>query len=94
MRITNTYLVGNETRVATCSVINNTLDEKIVLDGANKVVHSSRASRVFGDDFSFEWLPLYDKSLADDDNCINTIKVEGNCSIALEYREVRKPGNL
>ena len=93
VKITNTYLIGNETHVATCSMANNTLDEKIVLDGANKVVSSSRTSRIFGDDFSWEWLPLYDKNLSADGNGVNTIKVEGNCSIAIEYREVRKVGS-
>lgn len=93
VKITNTYLIGNETHVATCSVANNTLDETIVLDGANKVIYSSRTSRIFGDDFiNWEWLPLYDKSLANGHNGYNTIKIEGNCSVAVEYREVRKVG--
>jgi hypothetical protein len=95
VKITNTYRIGNETRIAVCRVANNTLDETIVLDGANKVVSSSRTSRIFGDDFiDWEWLPLYDKSLAADNEGINTITVEGNCSIGIEYREVRKVGEL
>lgn len=84
VKITNTYAVDDKTYVATCSIGNNTLDETIIIDGANKVISSSRTARIFGDDFTWEWLPLYDG--------VNTIKVEGNCSIALEYREVRKVG--
>ena len=95
VKITNTYVVGRETRVSTCRVANNTLDETIVLDGANKVVSSSRTSRIFGDDFmDWEWLPLYDKSLAANNDGTNTITIEGNCSVAIEYREIRKVGEL
>jgi hypothetical protein len=88
VKITNTYADDNgSTHVAKCRVANNTLDETIVLDGANKVVASSRTARIFGDDFiDWEWLPLYDGE--------NQIKIEGNCSVAIEYREVRKVGEL
>lgn len=87
VKITNTYVDNaNVTHVAKCRVANNTLDEKIVLDGANKVVSSSRTARIFGDDFSWEWLPLYDGK--------NQITIEGNCSVAMEYRCVRKVGEL
>ena len=88
VKITNTYADDNGvTHVAKCRVANNTLDETIVLDGANKVVASSRTARIFGDDFiDWEWLPLYDGE--------NQIKIEGNCGVAIEYREVRKVGEL
>ena len=87
VKITNIYVDDNGiSHVVQCRVANNTLDEKIVLDGANKIVSSSRTSRIFGDDFiDWNWLPLYDG--------VNTIKVEGNCSVGLEYREVRKVGS-
>lgn len=87
VKITNTYIMNNSTHVATCSIANNTLDEVVVLDGANKVVSSSRTSRIFGDDFiDWQWLPLY--------NGKNEIKVEGNCTVTFEYREVRKVGEF
>ena len=86
VKITNTYAANGETYVATCSVANNTLTETIVLDGANNVVSSSRTSRIFDKDFSWEWIPLY--------NGVNTIKVEGNCSVTFEYRDVRKVGEF
>ena len=86
VKITNTYAANGETYVATCSVANNTLTETIVLDGANKVVSSSRTSRIFDKDFSWGWLPLY--------NGVNTIKVEGNCTVKFEYRTVVKCGDL
>jgi hypothetical protein len=94
VKITNTYAIGNQTYSATCRVANNTLDEKIVLDGANKIISSSRTSRIFGDDFSWEWLPLYDKSLANGYDGTNTITVEGNCTVTMEYREIRKVGEM
>lgn len=66
-------------------VQNNTLTEKIVLDGANKIVYSDNSSRIFGDDFvNWRWLELHDGK--------NEIIVEGNCKVTLEYREIRKVG--
>lgn len=67
------------------AVQNNTLDEKIMLDGANKIVSSTNTRRIFGDDFvDWRWLELYDGK--------NEIAVEGNCTVTLEYREIRKVG--
>ena len=66
-------------------VKNNTSTEKVIVDGANKVISSSNTRRIFGDDFvNWTWLPLYDGK--------NEITVEGNCEVKLEYREVRKVG--
>jgi hypothetical protein len=66
-------------------VKNNTTTEKIVVDGANKVISSDRARRIFGDDFiDWQWLPLYDGK--------NEITVEGNCEVEIKYREIRKVG--
>lgn len=67
------------------SIKNNTSSEKIVVDGANKVISSSSTRRIFGDDFvNWAWLPLYDGK--------NEITIEGNCEVKLEWREVRKIG--
>ena len=64
---------------------NNTPDEKIIIDGANKIISSSNTKRIFGDDFvDWRWLELYDGD--------NEITVEGNCTVTLEWREVRKVG--
>ena len=66
-------------------VKNNTLDEKIVIDCANKIISSSsHPNRIIGDDFNWVWLPLYHGK--------NEITIEGNCEVTLEYREVRKVG--
>jgi hypothetical protein len=65
-------------------VKNNTGTEKIVLDGANKIVSSNRTRRVFGDDFNLQHLELYDGK--------NEITIEGNCEVTLEWREARKVG--
>jgi hypothetical protein len=66
-------------------VKNNTDTEKVVLDGANKIVSTDRTRRIFGDDFNWQWLELYDGK--------NEITIEGNCEVTLEWREVRKAGD-
>ena len=81
---------------------NNSANEVVVVDGANKVISSwyyqkdekgdttsvlnQNNGRVFGNDFNWEWLPLY--------NGVNEIEVIGNCEVIFEYREVRKIGEM
>lgn len=65
---------------------NNTSSEQIILDGTNKITSSNRARRIFGDDFNWQWLELYDGT--------NDVTVEGNCEITLEYRCPRKVGEF
>ena len=65
-------------------LINNTSGEKIIVDGANKIISSSQTRRIFGDDFNWQWLELYDGK--------NEITIEGNCDVTLEWREARKIG--
>jgi hypothetical protein len=60
-------------------VKNNIKGETVILDCANKVVSSSRANgRIFGNDFDFEWLPLYEGK--------NELSFVGNCDVTIEYR--------
>jgi hypothetical protein len=66
------------------SLLNNTYGEMIVVDGANKLISSSSTNRIFGDDFNWVWLELHDGK--------NEITIEGNCTVTLEYREIRKVG--
>ena len=84
--ITNTYTDDDGAiHMFDTIVKNNIKDETIVLDGANRVVSSSRTNgRIFGDDFDFNWIPLY--------NGKNELRVIGNCTITLEYREPIKIG--
>ena len=85
--ITNTHTDDDKNaKVVSTKVINNIIDEIVVLDGANRVVSSSRSNgRIFGDDFiNWTWLPLFDGE--------NTISVIGNCTITFEYREPIKLG--
>lgn len=65
-------------------VKNNDKGEVIIVDGANKIISSSATKRIFGSDFDWTWLPLYDDE--------NTITVVGNCDVTVEFREVRKVG--
>lgn len=64
----------------------NTGDETVVLDGANRVVSSSSESRIFGDDFSWNWTPLYEGK--------NELSFVGNCTVTVEYRYPIKCGEF
>ena len=75
----------NKSNTYTSTIVkNNSSNEKVVVDGANKIISSSSIRRIFGDDFNLVWLELYDGK--------NEITVEGNCTVTLEWREVRKVG--
>lgn len=75
---------GNK-RVFESLVKNNIRDEIVVLDGANKVVSSSRSiGRIFGGDFDFNWIPLYEGN--------NRITVIGNCTVTFDWRSPVKIG--
>jgi hypothetical protein len=86
VKITNQHydFFGQPSAPVITVVKNNASTEKIVLDGANKIASTDRTRRIFGDDFNWQWLELYDGK--------NEITIEGNCEITLEYREVRKVG--
>lgn len=82
--ITNTY---KNTNIITSTVKNNIKGETVALDGANRVISSSRTNgRIFGDDFSWQWLPLFEGT--------NTISVVGNCTVKFEWREPIKTGEF
>ena len=69
------------------TVANNIKGEKVVIDGANQVVSSSRSNgRIFGNDFSWDWIPLGQGE--------NKITVVGNCTVTIEYREPIKCGEF
>lgn len=77
---------GNK-RVFESLVKNNIRNETVVLDGANKVVSSSRSiGRVFGNSFDFNWIPLYEGK--------NQITVVGNCTVAFDWRSPVKVGEM
>lgn len=86
VRFTNkhTDFFNNSKTYSSTIVKNNVSGEKIVVDGANKIISSSSVRRIFGDDFNWMWLDLYDGK--------NEIAIEGNCDVTLEWREVRKVG--
>ena len=86
VKITNThYDVWSEPTVLPSVIVkNNSPTETVTLDGANKIVSSSNTRRIYGDDFNWQWLELYDG--------MNEITVLGNCEVMLEYRTVIKCG--
>jgi hypothetical protein len=86
VRIINKHydFTGRLSSTSTMVVKNNGSTEDITVDGANKVLSSSSPRRIFGDDFDWAWLPLYDGK--------NELTIEGNCDVTLEYRCVRKIG--
>ena len=89
VRITNTHtdLLNKKTVLSPVIIKNNTSTEKVVLDGANKIISSSNTKRIFGDDFvNWQWLELYDGK--------NEITIEGNCEVTLQWRTVIKCGEF
>jgi hypothetical protein len=87
VKITNQHydFFNQPSTPVTMIVKNNTSTEEIEVDGANKIISSKNTKRIFGDDFvNWTWLPLYDGK--------NELTVEGNCTVTLEYREIRKVG--
>jgi hypothetical protein len=84
--LTNTHTDNTgEIRVIKTVVKNNVRGETVVLDGANKIISSSRVSgRIFGEDFSWNWMPLFEGK--------NTISVIGKCTVTIDYRTPIKCG--
>ena len=84
--ITNIHTDDYGNKIVFESVVkNNIRGETIVLDGTNKIVSSSRSiGRVFGSDFDFNWIPMYEGS--------NRITVVGNCTVTLDWRSPVKIG--
>ena len=78
----------NQSTILTPTIVkNNNNSEKVVLDGANKVISSSSVNRIFDDDFvDWNWLVLLDGK--------NELTIEGNCMVTIEYREPRKVGEF
>jgi hypothetical protein len=74
------------TQIFKSRVTGNTRNEKIILDGANKVVNSSAINRTFGNNFDWNFIPMY--------NGKNQIEVIGNCIVTLEWRTVIKCGDM
>ena len=87
VRIINRHydVFGKFAGASTMVVKNNGSTETIVVDGANQILSSSSVRRIFGSDFDWNWLPLYDGK--------NELTVEGNCELEISYREVRKIGD-
>jgi hypothetical protein len=86
VRFRNTHTdFFNQSKVLEPVVVkNNNTTEFITLDGANKIVSSNSAKRIFGNDFNLQHLELYDGK--------NEIIIEGNCEVTLSWREARKVG--
>jgi hypothetical protein len=87
VKITNEHydFFNQASTPVTMIVKNNTGSEKIVVDGANKIISTDRTRRIFDNDFvNWQWLPLYDGR--------NELTIEGNCEVTIEYREARKIG--
>lgn len=78
---------GGDVNAFDALVKNNIKGETVVLDGANRVVSSSRTSgRIFGDDFDWQWIPLYEGK--------NELSFVGNCTVTIEYRAPIKCGEF
>ena len=82
----HTDLLNNSKSYSSLELANNNSGEKIIVDGANKIISSSSTKRIFGDDFNWVWLELHDGK--------NEITVNGDCIVTLEYRTVVKCGEF
>ena len=84
--IRNTHTDDNsKVSVFDTLVKNNIKGETVILDGANRVVSSS-STRIFGDDFLWNWIPLYEGK--------NELSFVGNCTVTVEYRYPIKCGEF
>lgn len=94
--IRNVYTRDNDD-VSTFDALvkNNVIGEKVVLDGANRVISNyfmdesgkeTAGSRIFGDDFSWNWIPLYEGK--------NELSFVGNCTVTVEFRYPIKCGEF
>jgi hypothetical protein len=88
VNIKNVYTAYNKDPLVFDTLIKNNLKgEKVILDGANRVVSSSRTNgRIFGEDFDWQWIPLYHGE--------NKLTFIGNCVVTIEYREPIKCGEF
>ena len=88
VKIKNTYVLDGVSTTKEAIVAGGTMDEKVILDGTNKIVSGTRGTttRIVGDHFNWEWIPfVYGE---------NTITVMGNCTVKFEWLEPRKVGSL
>lgn len=84
---TTSIVIENLTTDTKSRVAMNVPGEIIILDGANKIISSNRATnRVFGNDFNWSWVGLIEGE--------NKIKITGNCTVTFEYREIIKVGDF
>ena len=84
-------IIENETANTKTIITGAAKNEKVILDGMNKVItvyneNNEQETRIIGDSFNWTWLPL--------DYGDNNIVVTGNCDITFEWLEPRKVGDL
>lgn len=86
VRFTNkhTDFLNQSTILEQTVIKNNNMTELVTIDGANRIISSNSANRIFDDDFNWVWTPLLDGK--------NEIMIEGNCTVTISYREPRKIG--
>lgn len=86
IRFTNkhTDFLNQSTVLEQTIVKNNNTTELVIIDGANRIISSNSANRMFDDNFNWAWMPLLDGK--------NEIMIEGNCTVTISYREPRKIG--
>lgn len=68
------------------TISDNVKGEKITIDGANRVISSTRPDRIFGDNFNWNWIGFTEGE--------NTLSVVGNCTVTVEWREPIKCGEF
>lgn len=84
-------IIENKTANTKTIITGAAKNEKVILDGVNKVIsvydaNGEQETRIIGDSFNMEWFPLNWGS--------NNITVTGDCDIIFEWLEPRKVGDL
>ena len=84
---TTSVMLYNETANLKTYIKGNTANETIIIDGANKLMFTEMDGRkILGDNFAWKWLPLIRGD--------NAIRIVGNCTVTLEWREPIKLGSF
>lgn len=88
IKIDNTYTLNGETIDKEIIIAGGALGETIILNGANKVISSTKNNqlKIVGDNFNWQWPSLVTGE--------NILTVTGNCKIKFEWIEPRKVGSL
>lgn len=88
VKLSNTYISNGVPTIKETIIAGGAMDEVVVIDGMNKLIFGTQdaTTKIIGDHFNWEWLPLVYGE--------NNITILGNCTVKFEWLEPRKVGSL